>query len=159
MGGEKDRPAQDPVRCTDPMPDVFTRRQMTVLMTGASIPGCLSRSGAVSTGDHTTSPAERTTTDVFHPDLSPRLEEVANADDPARYATERGYQISDGSILVVVDVRSGDSLPGEFVESVEYQYQNRYEAFVRFDNLVPLASDDAVRSVRLPAKPSTNAND
>jgi hypothetical protein len=125
----------------------------------ALIPGCTSR-----TSDEGASPPEDgTSTDSPEPNspstLSADLQLVVDAADPEQYAREQGYDVEDGAIRVVTEVRSGDSIPQELVESVEYNHEHRYELFVRFENLQPLARNDAVQHVRLPAKPATNAND
>jgi hypothetical protein len=131
---------------------------LSAVLAGLAAPGCLSRADSASNRG-TPSPTDRTDTDVSHPDLSPGLEHVVGAEDPERYATENGYRVREGAILVVAEVKSGHSPPDRFVQSVEYQYQTQHHVFVRFEDLRPLASDDAVTSVRLPAQPATHAND
>jgi hypothetical protein len=131
---------------------------LSTALVGLTVPGCLARADSASNRG-TPSPTERTDTDVSHPDLSVRLTHVANAANPGAYATERGYRVRDGAIQVVVEVRPDGALPDTYIESVEYRHESLYEVLVRFEDLVPLASHEAVTSVRLPVQPATNDND
>jgi hypothetical protein len=137
----------------------LTRRRLGATIVTVTLAGC-TNTGQSTTAEETTSPSDTETTDeLSHPDLAPVLTPVIAAEDPARYARERGYNVDNGAIEVVVEVREGTELPGDIVVSVVSEYENHYGAFVRFDDLLPLAKHENVTSVRPPEKASTHTND
>lgn len=158
MGGDRFQTGPHPALVFETVRTALTRRHLSTILAGSTVAGCLSRSESAPNRG-APSPTERTDTDVSHPDLSPRLEHVLNAEDPRQYATENGYRVREDAILVVAELESGHSPPDALVESVENHYQTQYHVFVRFEDLLALTSADAVTSVRLPAQPATNAND
>lgn len=110
---------------------------------------------AETTGDPaepTGSPTVRSpTAGTDHPGLSSTLADILAADDPAGYARSRGLGVDGSAVLVVVELASpGADLPSEHVRSVERRRGELVRAYVPFDSLARLASEEAVVFVRPP---------
>ena len=90
-------------------------------------------------------------TRTAHPALSSTLVDLLAAEDSAGYARERGLAVDGSAVLVVVELEPADAeLPSEHVQSVERRRGALVRAYVPFEALGPLASEDAVRFVRPP---------
>ena len=102
-------------------------------------------------------PPDDSTGGTAHPKLSSSLADVLAADDPAERARERGLTVDGSAVLVVIELVSADAdLPSAHVHSVELRQGALVQAYVPFEALEALASDDAVRFVRppLPGSPT-----
>lgn len=86
-----------------------------------------------------------------HPALSSELSDVLAAADPAERARSRGLRVQGSAVLVVVELASAETaVPSEHIRSVERREDALVRAYVPFDSLAPLASEDAVMFVRPP---------
>lgn len=130
--------------------------------------GCLGRerggAGSEGTGPSTTDersegptrlaatpPTDSSTSGAGHPGLSSPLADLLAAEDRAAYAREHGLAVDGPAVLVVVELVSADAeLPPEHVRSVERREGALVRAYVPFESLGPLASEDVVRFVRPP---------
>ena len=84
------------------------------------------------------------------PGLESTLYRLTRAEDPAAFASEHGLRVSEGRVLVVVELRDGGTIPGEYEVAVTSSYGTQVQAYVAFEDLVGVANAADVRFVRRP---------
>lgn len=82
-----------------------------------------------------------------HPSLESALYGLATAEDAAAYARRHGLDLTDGTVGVEVLLAEGASVPEDRLATVGPRFENRLEATVPVEQLLPLAESRSVRYV------------
>lgn len=142
-----------------PLPDCQSRTRRGVLAAGVAVllTGCLGRRerGASDTDAETPRQAERSATPTASPALASVLVDVARASDPESVADARGLRTRDGRVLVVVELRTGRTLPTEPSVDVTGRRDDAVFGYVAYEELTSLAAHENVSAVRPPNEVSS----
>ena len=85
------------------------------------------------------------------PDRSPladSLAELVEADDREAFAERRNLDYRNGEVQVLVELEPDGERPDEYLSEVTTEFRTMIIAWVKIDELVDLALDENVRSVR-----------
>jgi hypothetical protein len=91
-----------------------------------------------------------------YPKLASVLFQLTQANDPEQFAAQHpdALQYEQGRVLVTVELQSGQTaLPSGYNFEITSQFQNRFDVLVPVSELLRLAQEPQVRSIRLPLKP------
>ncbi|WP_254840673.1 hypothetical protein [Natronomonas marina] len=88
-----------------------------------------------------------------HPSLESTLYGLSRADDAAAYARRHGLDVEEGTVAVEVRLAAGASAPEDRLETVGARFEDRLEATVAVDELLPLAEAPSVSYVDRPEVP------
>lgn len=85
--------------------------------------------------------------------LAPVLIELIDAESRSEFASSHNLEVSNGSVLVVIELSSGETVPAGYDVQVESRYsdgQTLIQGYVRIGELRSLASESTVSYVRPP---------
>lgn len=89
-----------------------------------------------------------------YPTLASILFQLTQADDPAKFATQHELRYTEGRVQVTIQLESGQTaLPSGYSLEITSQYENLYDLMVPVSELLRLAQEPQVRSIRTPLKP------
>lgn len=89
-----------------------------------------------------------------YPKLASVLFQLTQADDPEEFSTQHDLAYQQGRVQVMLELQSGqNTLPTGYNLEVTSQYQNRFDVLVPVAELLRLAKELQIRSIRLPLKP------
>ena len=89
-----------------------------------------------------------------YPKLKGSLFQLTQAEDPAEFAAQHELSFAQGRVQVTVELQSGQTaLPSGYNFEITSQFQNRFDVLVPVSELLRLAQEPQVRSIRPPLKP------
>jgi hypothetical protein len=96
-------------------------------------------------------------------DLAPSLSDLVAADNPEDYAQANNLQYSNGSVLVVIEMRVNTTLSEDYQIQIDQAYstdETRYvQGYAPVSQLTSLASEDSVKYVRPPTQGVADTNE
>lgn len=110
------------------------------------VAGCLGGPGRNPSGG--SEPSTTTAPVTQPPGLESVLFQLVSADDRETFARERGLELRDGRVLVVVELRAGRTFPADEQADVRRRFDGEVQAYLPIDRLVPLAEHGNVSFVR-----------
>lgn len=129
-------------------------------VTGSVIGGDTDTSMEYNTADLNQTPTVNKTSSVE--DLDSSLEDLISADDRTAFAASHGLDTQNQTVRVIIEIDSDSSLPSEYdirrISSFTSDRRTLIDAYVRIDDLAPLAETTAVERVRPPERANPTGN-
>jgi hypothetical protein len=89
-----------------------------------------------------------------YPKLANILFQLTQADDPGQFATEHELSYAQGRVQVTIDLEKGQTaLPSGYNLEITSQFQNKYDVLIPISELLKLAQEPQIRTIRPPLKP------